>query len=411
MSVPTIYLTTWDQARSALRNRNLRQGLYDEGAALMEGVIVNLHDTEHTSRRRLENRLFRRETFAFWEKNLIPQNILQSIIPHLRHGHVDLLELARLTMMRISAGIAGIDLGDDPKRFVVLADLMSRLARASSVNHFIGDKQMIIDDGNLALSVFEAEFFIPAQQHRINLLRQLAEGAITQDALPKDVLTTLLTNQEVLSLPSETILREIAYFPWVGSHSTSGAFVNLMDHIFGWLDNNPNARQDLLSDVNLIQRFAFESLRLHPASPEAVRVALTDTQIEPDVKVFEGSRVVIDMRSANRDTAIFGADANEFHPFRSIPDDVSPWGLSFGSGFHACIGQELVSGLEQSADDTGVPLVGAITTMAQIVLQQGATPDPSRPAQRDAQSTRNNWLKYPVIFSATSIISTTSNDQ
>ena len=106
------------------------------------------------------------------------------------------------------------------------------------------------------------------------------------------------------------------------------------------------------------------------------------------------------MQAANRDPLIFGNDASQFNPYRDIPSDVSPWGLSFGSGFHACIGQELVSGLEQTATDTEVPLTGAIATMAQIVLQHGAIPDPARPAKRDAQSLRQNWLEYPVVFRA-----------
>jgi cytochrome P450 len=398
MSPQQITVSQWEQARGALRNRHLRQGLYDEGAALMSGVIVNLHDTEHTSRRRLENRLFRRDTFAYWEQSLIPQNIVESISSHLSTGSVDLLQLARLTMMRISAGIAGIDLGTDPKRFVLLAEIMSKLARASSVNHFIGDKQSVIDDGNQALSVFETEFFAPAKARRILLLERVAAKQLDATELPKDVLTTLLSNQDNLSLPEDTVLREIAYFPWVGSHSTSGAFVNLMDHIFHWLEAHPSDRELLVKDIALIQQFGFESLRLHPASPESVRIAMSNTLIEPDLEIPEGSRVVIDMQSANRDITVFGSDASKFNPYRTIPSDISPWGLSFGSGFHACIGQELVSGLERSSTDTEVPLTGALATMAQIVLQKGAVPDPSRPSRRDSQSLRQNWIEYPVIF-------------
>ena len=86
-----IKLSSWADAKAALRNRDLRQGLYDEGIALMHGVIVNLHGAEHNARRRLENRLFRRDTFAFWEKNLIPNNIYESIQPHIVGGQVDLL--------------------------------------------------------------------------------------------------------------------------------------------------------------------------------------------------------------------------------------------------------------------------------------------------------------------------------
>jgi cytochrome P450 len=241
----TITLSNWLDAKAALRNRDLRQGLYDEGIALMHGVIVNLHGAEHNARRRLENRLFRRETFAFWEKELIPHNISVSIQPHLVGGQVDLLQLARLTMMRISAGIAGIDLGDDPDRFNMLADIMAKLARASSVNHFIGDKQSVIEQGNIALELFATEFFEPARKNRLKLISEISQQAKTVDDLPKDVLTTLLVNYDNLEISDESLLHEIAYFPWVGSHSTSGAFVNMMDHIFEWISHHPNDREKL----------------------------------------------------------------------------------------------------------------------------------------------------------------------
>ena len=51
-------------------------------------------------------------------------------------------------------GVAGIDLGEDEQRFVLLADLMARMARASNVNHFIGDKSSVINDGNEALQEY-----------------------------------------------------------------------------------------------------------------------------------------------------------------------------------------------------------------------------------------------------------------
>ena len=41
----------------------------------MTGVIVNLHGDDHLARRRLENRLFRRDTFAWYERERIPEII------------------------------------------------------------------------------------------------------------------------------------------------------------------------------------------------------------------------------------------------------------------------------------------------------------------------------------------------
>ena len=50
------------------------------------------------------------------------------------------------------------------------------------------------------------------------------------------------------------------------------------------------------------------------------------------------------MIPANRDPAVFGPDAERFDPHREIPDDVPRWGLTFGTGFHACLGMELAGG-------------------------------------------------------------------
>ena len=61
-------ITTFAEARDAYRNKALRQALYDEGEVIMSDVIVNLHADQHRSRRRLENRLFRRDRMEEYEK-------------------------------------------------------------------------------------------------------------------------------------------------------------------------------------------------------------------------------------------------------------------------------------------------------------------------------------------------------
>ena len=44
-------ITDYQQAAKTLRQSDLRQGLYDEGAVLMDGVLVNLHGEKHRARR------------------------------------------------------------------------------------------------------------------------------------------------------------------------------------------------------------------------------------------------------------------------------------------------------------------------------------------------------------------------
>ncbi len=397
-----ITLTTFDEARDAFRSRELRQALYDEGERLMAGVIVNLHGEAHIARRRLENRLFRRDTFAWYESDRIPQIIDAVLAPAVATGGGDLLPLARRTMMRLSIDVAGVDLPDgtdaELDRF---ATLMERLAKASTVAHATGDKSAIITSGDAALDEFDHVFFEASLARRTLLVERAARGEIDDADLPRDVLTTLLRNQDRLDLPRATILREIAYFPWVGSHSTSAQLVHAMHHIFEWLADHPDDRGSLETDAALRQRFVHESMRLHPASPVAMRVATCDVELKSGRVLPEGEVVVIDVEHANRDPLVFGPAVDDFVPHRPIADGVAPWGLSFGTGTHACLGQELASGLEPG-DAVEHHLLGSVAIMAGEMLAAGARPRPDDPPQLDAGTTRRVWGRYPVDFGRSS---------
>ena len=76
------------------------------------------------------------------------------------------------------------------------------------------------------------------------------------------------------------MLREVAYFPWVGSHSTSHQLVHAMHHMFEWMANDPSSRTALEHDDINRQRFVHESMRLHPASPVARRIAVDDVTLK-----------------------------------------------------------------------------------------------------------------------------------
>lgn len=394
----SVRLHTWADARDALRHRDLRQGLYDEGANLMDGVIVNLHGADHLARRRLENRLFRRDTFVKWEHELIP-HLIDSVFSQLDDPSTgDLVAIARRTMMRLSSLVAGIDIEADIDSFNHMSALMSRLAAASTVVHATGDKAEIIRSGDDALSEFVRTFLLPARKRREALIAKADSTEIEWSDLPSDVLTVLLSNQDNLDLPDAVIAREIAYFPWVGSHSTSAALVHVMHHCFTWEKENPGTLTQLAHNRQLLQRFVHESLRLHPASPEATRIATHALRLASGVDIDENSLVVIDMVSANRDVSIFGVTANEFNPHRDIPEGVARWGLTFGTGFHACLGQELAGGLALDQQLAGAELFGAITVIVEAILRRGGRPHPTLACEMDTATRRPVWRNYPVTF-------------
>ena len=391
LSSEPMWVRTWAGARDVFRSRDLRQGLYDDAGTLMQGVIVNLHGDEHRARRRLENRLFRRDTFRWYETDVIPVVVHEISAPALAEGSGDLLPMARRTMMKLACVIAGLDVGDH--EFEDVFALMHRLARASTAIHATGDRTSLRADGLAALAEVDQRFNQPSLARRVALIREASE-----DQLPRDVLTTLLRNQDALDLPAEVAVREVAYFPWVGSHSTSNAFVHAMHHLFTWFDGHPDDRRTLLDDPVLLQSFVHESLRLHPASPETHRVAEADVEIA-GVIAGRGRRVIVDMESVNRDRSVWGDDAEVFRPGRALPSDASPWGMTFGHGMHACLGMELAGGVAPERDAPSTDhLLGAITTMAHHLLTRGARPDLGHPCRLDTSTTRVVYATYPVAF-------------
>ena len=115
--------------------------------------------------------------------------------------------------------------------------------------------------------------------------------------------------------------------------------------------------------------------------------------------ISKGDKVVIDLETVNRHKPSFGEDANDFNPLRELPQGVQPWGLSFGQGMHACIGQDLAAGLVFDANSTEEDhLFGLVPVAVQTLFLNGCSPDPNNPPEMDDSTTRPYFGRYPVIF-------------
>jgi cytochrome P450 len=389
-----ITISTYDEARETYRQKSLRQALYDAGEVVMADVLVNLHGAAHRDRRRLENRLFRRETFEAYERELFPPIIAETYAPYIEAGRAELVDLGHQLMMNLAAVTAGVDrpLGT-PEETFRLYDYLMRFIEGATLAHYTGDRDAKRAEVADKLADFDHEFVQPSIDRRQALLD-------AGETLPRDVLSILLTNQDDLHLPHDVVVREVAFYLLAGAHTSATAFTRVAHHIFTWLDAHPDDADIVRTDRMFVQRCTHETVRLQPSSPVAMRWALDDIELKSGRCIPKGSKVVIDLLAVNRDPSVFGPTAEVFDPRRSLPDGVPPYGLSFGSGMHACIGQDLAAGLVHHDDVADEHLFGLVPEAVQVLFDHGARPDPDDPPEMDESTTRPYFGRYPVILSS-----------
>ncbi len=395
-------ITDYQQAAKTLRQSDLRQGLYDEGAVLMDGVLVNLHGEKHRARRGLENKVFRRGFLQHYEKEVFPNTLRTTIDGFVSDRGGDLVEFGFRSLMNLTCDFAGIDRpGGTREETDRLLLLMRTFALGTTLAHSKDDRGKVRQQVREALSAFDREFLQPSMAHRVALITGCEAGKIEEDELPRDVLTVLLRNEDPIALNDQELVREMAFFVVAGAQTSIHSLVHVMHEIFSWSADHPGEREKVLSDPMLLQRCVHESARLHPSSPVIRRRAECPVTLATEDTVETDELVTIDLLGANRDEKIFGPDAAEFNPYRQTDKSISPYGLSFGLGMHACIGRTLAAGVTPKPDSN--PLdhqYGTITLIALALLEHGARPDPEKPPEIDKKTERPNWGYYPVILEA-----------
>jgi cytochrome P450 len=396
----TITVSGYDVASDTLRDQRLAQSLYDEGAVIMADVLLVLHGAEHRARRLLELRVFRRDFFRYYEHVVFPATLKQTVAPYEAAGRADLMELSYRLTMNLTADFAGID---RPLRDAEETERLRRqvmvFSEGATLVHSTRDKETVRNEVRAALAEFKTAFYEPSLARRQLLLADFAAGKITEEDVPRDVLTVLLKNDERVEMAPDLMMREIAFYLQAGSHSTANATAHAFHDVITWCAKHPEDRQRVDTDPLFLQRCVHESLRLHPASPVAWRRSTCPMTLPTGAGADADDRVVIDLATANRDPSIFGVDADSFNPHRIMRDGTPPWGLTFGIGVHTCLGRDLDGGLQPRADtDPLTHQYGIVPLLVQELIKRKARPDPSDPARAASHTERANWGYYPILL-------------
>lgn len=395
-----IVVSGYQAANETLRLSDLRQALYDEGAILMEKVLVNLHGQEHRSRRQIETKVFRRDFFQWYETEVFPHTLKETLAPYLAQGSTDLVDFGFRVMMNLTADFSGVDRPlRTPEETSQLLRILRTFGKAATLGQALGDKEVIRAEIREALDEFDRVFFRPSMERRRLLLEEWARGERAEDSLPRDVLVELLRNEKEHPIGHEVMMKEIGFFLLAGAFTTIHTLTHAMHEIFSWRKDHPEDALRYKNDRFFLQKAIHESMRLHPSSPTAGRRPTCPVHLPTGQDVTEQDTVSVDLMTANRETAVFGPDAAHYNPHRPAPKGASPYGLSFGMGMHACIGLNLAAGLLPRADSVAdTHQWGTVTLIALALLESGAHPDPDQPGVVDKTTIRNNWSSYPMLL-------------
>ena len=395
-------VSAYHDVEHALRITDLKQSLYDEGKILMDKVLVTLHGDEHRQRRSIESQLFRKNFFRVYENEVFPDLLSETLNQFLTESALDLKELGYRIMVHLSLSFAGIDRFDGT---VEEADaqhrLLIQLGQAATIGQFKGDREPIFQEIREAIDEFRERFFIPSRTRRLALLEQYRAGTLSEEDLPRDILTILLMHDAELAMPDELMVREVAFFYLAASHTSVHTLVHATNELFNWCEHQGQTPAEVVANAHQLQRFVLESMRLHPSSPEAWRRAEAEITLADGRVVPEGDKVVVDLQTANRDTSVFGEDAAEFNPLRSVQGRISPAGMSFGGGMHVCLGMNLVAGTvlrDGESPKADNHQFGTITLIIKELIERGMRPNPDQAPKKIEASERDVWAIYPVLF-------------
>ena len=391
-------LNKFVEVQAVLKHPEFVQALYDAGAVIMADALITLHGTAHSQRRVMEMGVFQRGFFRQYEQEVFPAVLMPRLDAAIAQGEVDLVDFGYRVTMHLTAHFAGIDgLQAGSGRTEALLTLVKKFSEGATLAHSTRTRSAVEEEVRAALETFRSEFFEPSRARRSELVRQFEAGEIELDALPQDVMTTLLKGRNACPLKDEVFLREMAFYLQAGAHSTANAVTRVLHELLVWREQHPRAWQQHAADPTFLQRCVHESLRLYPASPVAKRRALQSIQLDELALApfVQGEEVTLDLAAANRDVALFGDDANVFNPLRPLPSNVWPWGLSFGYGAHACLGRVLDGGAYPQA---GEQQLGIVTLMLRALVDAGVSIHPAQKPAADTNTTRPNWRAYPVAF-------------
>lgn len=408
MDLPSVahmtQISRFDEINQILLSSNFIQGGFTEAREkLITDTLIAVDGKRHARRRGILSRIMNDSHIAAMREEFL-RPAIESTLTDLASAaenadgvlYADLVPLAQRCIQRIAAAVAGVDCEYTPENTDRLVQLVKRIGGGVQVEFSTASHEAVLADAQAAQQEFYDEFFKASFDRRMALAQEVKQGKREAAELPRDVLMqTIMHDVDAWDGDGDLPLREICLFLVGASATTAGSLILLVLRLEEWFETHPQDRALLDTDPNFLRAAAFESLRLTVGAPARVRIALQDVKLASGREIKQGESVALLLIPANMSKERFGGDADKFNPHRDV-GNLTPWGLSFGAGAHACPGRPLVVGNRSMKAKTDVD--GTLVSIARHLYRGGMTLDERKEPVPETATHYAAFKEVPIKF-------------
>jgi cytochrome P450 len=339
--------------------------------------MMYVEGPSHRNRRKALNPLVRADALSHIREDIILPEADRLLADRLAAPdadgvyRVDLVEFLERVFIHFTAKLIGFVGMESDERIARLASFTGPLAAGTS-SGYLADRTAVNERALAAKAQYIDEFFAPSLQWHRDQRKRIDAGELAEDAVPDSLLKFAAAGLCPEWLEDEKLVVESTLLFAASVGTSTQSIIHTIDLLQPWFAAHPEDLA-LRTDHTFLLHGLQEIIRMRaPFAPYQTRRSLEENTLSTGETVHPNQELHIEYVLANRDTAIFGADADEFNPHRADPTDGTPrYGVGFGVGAHQCYGLRVVVGHEGKG--------GAHLELLRTLMTLGVRPDPDRP--------------------------------
>jgi cytochrome P450 len=339
--------------------------------------MMYVEGDSHRLRRKLLNPLVRADAISGIREDIVLPEADRLLALRLAEPdadgkyRLDLVEFLERVFIHFTAKLIGLIGVDTDERIALMVSFAGPLAAGTS-SGYLADRTAVNERALAAKARYLAEFFTPSLEWHREQRRRIEAGEIAETDVPDSLLKMAAAGlAPEWNDPDKLVVESTLLFAASVGTSTQ-SIIHTIDLLQTWFAEHPEdleRRTDHTFLLNALQ----EIIRMRaPFAPYQTRLSLEENTLSDGTTVHPNQELHIEYVLANRDTAIFGEDANRFNPNRATPAEGIPrYGVGFGLGVHQCYGLRVVVG----NDGNG----GAHVELLRKLMAVGVRTDPDNP--------------------------------